>query len=38
LPQVVRGAVFIPDDNRHSKNFVVTIVGGRTELGASSSR
>lgn len=34
--QVVRGAVFIPDDNRHTNAFVTTIVGGRRELGASS--
>jgi len=34
--QVVRGAVFIPDDNRHSTDFVATIVGGRRALGASS--
>jgi hypothetical protein len=29
--RVVRGAVFIPDDNHYSDEFVATIVGGRTE-------
>ena len=31
--QVVRGALFIPDDNRHSNGFISAIVGERRKAG-----
>ena len=31
--QVVRGAVFIPDDNRYSSGFIATIAGERRKAG-----
>jgi hypothetical protein len=32
--QVARGAVFIPDDNRHRNDFIAAIIGGRMEVDA----